>query len=430
MYLLLGFALAFMSLIRVDVREATSTSLGLQARFELALQLLAVSCIVLASIVGRISVRLTPALLLWITFGAFAVLSALWAPQPQLAAFKGLQLIALVTITAITAMQFGSRQAAARLLAWLTTVTLSGAIVLQVLMGGVGSLLQSYEMGRTRLTVLSIHPLILGGVAGAAAILLLAQHPRGFDWAAVTFLTAVTVLTAARAPMAVLAVLAIAWIVVRFSTPKYRFAFGIAGVAGAVLLPGILTLLVRSGWSISSLLDGMNTRNFRTLNGRIPLWQETLNRVDVASGSGLNLLNGLGYASFRYVGLEVYSFAGDAHNALLQVYVELGVIGVLLWSLAVLACVRSAWSSAPSLRGRLLDVLPVLYILAIQTMEASLADSRSFLLIFLVFYAHTGQLGPVAKPEPIAHDVERSSLRMMNAERPSTTRGTTAAAPR
>jgi O-antigen ligase len=400
-FLLLGFALAFISLIRVDARDATSSSLGAQAAFEFALQALAGGCVVLAAITGRVSARLTPAFVLWTAFGAYAVLSALWAPQPQLAAIKGLQLIALVAITAITAMQFRTRRQAARFLTWLTTLALSGAIVLQALIGGVGSLLQSYEMGRERLTVLSIHPLILGGVAGAVALLLLTQRPRGIDWGALAVLVAITVLTSARIPIVVLTTLAIAWGIIRISAQqRARFLLGIVVPAVGALLLGMLILFVNSGGSFAALTAGLHSRDIRTLNGRIPLWQATLDRVDVGSESGLHLLTGLGYASFRHVGLESFAYAGDAHNALLQVYVELGIIGVVLWSLAAAACIKGAWLAGRFLPNRLLEVLPVVYILGIQTMEASLADSRSFLLFVLIFYCHSGRRSAAGSDEP------------------------------
>jgi O-antigen ligase len=388
-FALLAFVLVFVSLIRVDVRDATSASLGAQALFEFVLQGVAAGVLVLALAAGRISIRFTPALVFWVIFGAFATVSALWAPQPQLSALKGVQLIALCVLTAVVATQFTSRRQAVQFLGWLTALGLGGAILLHAVTRGPASLWQAYEMGRERLTVLSIHPLVLGGFAGAVALLVLVHRPRGLGWALPLGLAAVTVLSGSRAPTVLLAALVLCWAMLQRSSPRGGRLWARAYVlALATTLVGVLLVLGAGQARLPSLTGEMSAKDIRSLNGRVPLWQATLERADAESESGMGVFAGYGFASFRHFGLDQFAYAGEAHNALIQVFAELGIVGLLLWLLAVGTCFAAVWSSSTDLRSRLLGVLPLVYLLGIQMMDSSLADSRSFVLLVLLFYSH------------------------------------------
>lgn len=387
----LGFACVLMSLIRIAERDPVSSSLGVQAIFEFSLQGLAAALVVFGMVVSGARLKLSLPLMLWIAFGVFAIVSAFWAPQPLLAATKGAQLMVICAIATTVAYQFRDRYDAVRFLTWMTVFILFGAILVQGFIGGAGNLLELGFDGRYRLSLLSIHPIILGSFSGAVVLLLLVNRPRGSDWLAVPLLLSVSLLTSSRTPLGVLCLLLLCYAVLRSRLNAQSFIawalaiviFGIGVLAGVPGLPD-------SSTQTSSTVFGNLENDLSTLNGRVPIWMAVLDRADSTSNQELSVLLGHGFVSFRHFGLDQFLWGGDAHNSVIQVFSELGVIGVVLWTLAVAACIRHAWTLEGDFRWRLIATLPILYILGTQMTDASLADSRSFLLVVLMFYAHAG----------------------------------------
>jgi O-antigen ligase len=411
----LGIAIVFISLLRIDVRDARAESLGVQAFFELGLQGAAAILIFLGVAQTSRRISITPALVLWSAVGALGILSAFWAPQPALALFKGGQLILLVAVVSAGASQFADRVQAVRFAAWLLVFVLLGMALLQMLTEGPSSLVAGYEMGRERLTLLAIHPLVLGGLSGTAAVLLIAHQPKGIDWIAVATLVGVTGFADARAPFIMLIATVVIVIALR-SVSSLRLRL----VGGLLLVAIIAAVLVTENTSrpgVGARLASVDWENVRSLNGRVPLWQAIFELRGLRSENELVILLGEGFGSFRYFGLDLFAYAGDAHNAPIQVLFELGVVGVIVWFGAVIACAWAVWSSQKTLREQIIVTVPILYILGIQMMEASLADSRSFLLILLILYAHAGSSASVVDSPARAELVPRRATEFASAAR-------------
>jgi O-antigen ligase len=415
----LGIAIVFISLLRIDVRDARAESLGVQAFFELGLQGIAAILILLGLAWTRSGVRFSPALVLWSAVGALGILSAFWAPQPALATLKGSQLILLVAVVGAGASQFADRVQAVRFTAWLLVVLLLGMALLQMLIEGPSSLVAGYEMGRERLTLLAIHPLVLGGLSGTAAVLLIAHRPQGLDWIAVTILVGVTGLADARFPFIIL-IVSVAFIFALRSVDPSRLQVAGALLGGLLLIALIGGILITENTSrpgVGAWFASVDWENVRSLNGRVPLWQAIFELQRLRHENGLAILLGEGFGSFRYFGLDLFAYAGDAHNAPIQVLFELGVVGVIVWFGAVIACAWSVWRSRNTLREQVIVTVPILYILGVQMMEASLADSRSFLLILLILYAHAGSSASVVDSPARAQLVPRGATALASAAR-------------
>jgi O-antigen ligase len=406
-------ALTLISLIPIDVRDPTAAGLGTQAIFEFSLQAGALSLLLFTLVGNGTRIPKSPVLVLWSAVGVIALMSAFWAPNSQLAAMKAIQLIVLVLLIISAAVHFRDRHHAVRYLAWLTLSTFLGMALFQVVTSGAESLIMGYEFGRQRLTLLAIHPLILGGFTGALAIMLLVNRPRRWDWLAFGLLLGLTALTNARVPLVLVIFMVVGYVLLRVGSSAYmqRLAFITGFSLVTVVLLGLMTSANTPTDVFAAVNPEIETQDVRTLNGRIPLWQSIFARGQAQSDSELGALSGHGFASFRYFGLDEFDFGGDAHNAAIQVFFELGALGLVLWLSAIIACGYMVVRSGTSVREKLILLLPILYIMGVQMMEASLADSRSFLLLALLFYAHIGSDVLRQKPLNRASSVGEPSFR-------------------
>jgi O-antigen ligase len=86
-----------------------------------------------------------------------------------------------------------------------------------------------------------------------------------------------------------------------------------------------LVLLTSTGVILGWLTRGETAEKLTSLNARLPLWELAWTTVTTS-----NPLFGLGIGASRSVFYDETGLGG-AHNALLNVFVDLGVIGVLLW---------------------------------------------------------------------------------------------------
>jgi O-antigen ligase len=385
-----GLTLIFFSLIRIADRDPTSTALGIQAMFEFALQGAALGLIFLGLYISGERIRFSGAALLWIAFGTYALFTAFWAPQPMLTMSKGVQFLALVVAVTLAASRFEDRYQGVRFFAWLVTFAILGSVMIQVALSGPASLLEAAADGRTRLHIFSIHPIALGILSSMLALILLVNKPRGIDWIPVPILIVVTVLTAARAPLGILLMMIVVYAMLR-SRINFRSYLGwasIAVLAGVFLLVGPSILPSASGDSGATATLGQLERDITTLNGRIPVWQAVLDRANSVSDQQMSIVIGHGYGSFRLFGLDLFAYGGDAHNALIQVFAELGFFGATLWVAAIGACFKNVWRTGNGTRDRMILSLPIVFIVGTQMMDASMADSRSFVLVVLLFYSH------------------------------------------
>lgn len=291
---------------------------------------------------------------------AVAVLSVLWSLTPMLTAVKGTQLAILYAIglTAARVLQPGERmRAIARAL--VPYVLVFAAIAAAV--PGTRSLAIK-PTNLARFAWFYVHPITAATLTSLALIAVYtrqrrvgaaARRPtRGISWRGVAValpLVAILVATRSRGPaLALLAAMTV--LLVRSRAPRWLVA---ASGAGALLA---LAAFLNSGFTfvdwlgshsrdplVGFLLREQTAGDIAEFSGRDELWKAA--RALFAARPAL----GYGYGGARLLLLGAVPWAGDAHNALIQSALDVGVLGTLpllaAIALGVIAAARHAdWS--------------------------------------------------------------------------------------
>lgn len=388
-------ALMFASLAQIFYKSATSSSVGLAGIYEFALEGLAVVVTLLGIQSGKLRVALPAPALLWALVGALAMVSEAWAPSSTLALLKGGQLLTIGLVVPLLSVNFASREEAARFLGRFGAGLMALLAVIQAVVSKPSSLYRAYELGnpmyvdgRVRLSLMQIYPLTLGIMAGALVVLLLVNQPKRADWLAIAFLVVLQYLSFSRGPTAILAGTVVLYVLLRVLGRLAGSTIGGIGTAvGLLAILAAFVLAVSNSPALVGMLGHFLPSDTSSLNGRLPVWRDTINQIVLAAQTPAGALFGHGFASFRFYGLDKFSYAGETHNAPLQVAYEMGLLGLTLWLAAVTACAVQVWNSRVGLVNNLIRLLPILYIVLVELTDSSLADSRSWVLLILLFYS-------------------------------------------
>lgn len=204
------------------------------------------------------------------------------------------------------------------------------------------------------------------------------------------------------------------------STSLACFAFGIVLLAASsapvlrrrpgrlvttlvVLLAALIALTL--AFDVPDLLVRVLGRDL-TLTGRVFIWQDML-------GFETNPLIGVGYASF-WLGqrlswfLEMHQVV-SAHNGFLDIYVNLGMVGLLFFGAATVGAIRHAlqtYATDPAL-GQLRLVMVLVFLTYNTTETASLLTSLMF-FVFLLAAMRPPTPGVAGVPAEQAHAIEGS----------------------
>lgn len=301
--------------------------------------------------------------------------SATWGATGPYAIARGLEYVALAALALATAGLAGVRPdlvdvVAERFLRWTVRATLA-LIALGVALGPLS--VRVTAPNADRFTWLGAHPTESGFVLGVAFLVLIGVPGAVLQMSApvrVVALAVVGVALVENQSRTVLAGIAVGIVVLLWlwrrtepdRTAAAGFALG-AGTVAAVLLAG--------GGLWSYVLRDEGTERLTTLNGRTDLWDIGLRALETPA----QWLHGLGFGATRTLFLDEADFAGDAHNSLLGTLVSLGVVGVVLLSLALwrvgVDLHRSDATSTPL--GRAVAVL-VAYAVVSATTKDSLAE--------------------------------------------------------
>jgi O-antigen ligase len=160
----------------------------------------------------------------------------------------------------------------------------------------------------------------------------------------------------------------VSMLVVLCAFRKARLAVALAGALGllVVLAPGLMDL----SWDI--LTRRQDQYQLTTITGRVPLWQKAIELIQMKP------ILGWGYVSGSRVAF-LSAFKGWAaihtHNAILEILVALGVVGLcillgLLWGIysSLMGSLRAGWRSINSSQSGLL-ALKVLSLVILLTIE-------------------------------------------------------------
>ncbi|MGJ3223606.1 O-antigen ligase family protein [Geobacillus thermoleovorans] len=388
--------LFFISLFRLSTEDPKSSSIGIQEIFELVLQTLGVLLLIIGVFRGKVKLSISGSTILWILFGVLTIFSAFWSPSVVLSVLKGIQLIVFVTVLTILSSQFANQRDISRFISYTGTVILLLILLIQYFVGGLDSIWKVYEAGnliygengRQRLSVLSTHPGEIGALVGAFSLMLVVNNPKGIDWFIISILFIINILTDARTALLILLFLLIVYIFLQFLImPKHPYIK--ISIVFFIFSPLLCLGFI---FYVNNFLIDLVPEDIGTLNGRIPLWSAILQEMWFGANAHLSLLFGHGFSSFRFFGLNLFDYAGEAHNAALQVFFELGIVGFALWSSAILSSLVRVWNKDHSILENIISLLPLIYLLMLQMMGSALADSRSFYLFLLLLYTHTNSV--------------------------------------
>ncbi|MBX6390235.1 MAG: O-antigen ligase family protein, partial [Frankia sp.] len=375
---------------KLRVRDARATVSGRPDPFVLAEigVYAAVAGVLLLTVARAPAGRRNPVVisLAWVV-GLYALLAALWSPFPALAVVRGLQLALIIAIAQAVARYASREQLHGLAHAFIVLVALS------VLVGVVTSVPPVSQTQAGRFTWLYVHPVVAGvylGVAAVAAALYLTAAGRAHRvwpaWAYVLALLVAGVALAATRTRGAMLATAVAAVVVVVLGARPGARAGVLAAAGVV---AALVLLTSAGEVARFLARDESAEKLATLNERTTLWSLALDLV------GEKPLTGWGLTASRGIFLDEIGLGGG-HNAFVNMLVDGGLIGLVLWLALLVALVATLcrrWSPAARGAGRadatLLAALLVFLLIDGQTVEylAAPANVANIWLFVLVGWA-------------------------------------------
>ena len=391
---------------RQSAQSAVST-LTLQTATELVLYgivgLLAVHLL-------RTSVPLVPIGFPLTVLAVWVVASAAWGATPAYALARGFEYAALVALATATAGTIALSRAhlealVAMVLRWTVRATLA-LIGLGVVLGPIFVVVT--RSNQDRFTWIGAHPTESGFLLGATLLILLstpAVHLRMPDLARYAAMGVVALALYQNQTRTTLAGVVVGGLVLLVVWARRDPARGLG--AGLVTFGGATVALLLAGGALSTyVLRGEGTDRLTTLNGRTDLWDVGF---DALHGP-MDWLHGLGYGATRFVFIDEYAFAGDAHNSILGTLVSLGVVGVLLLAAAVLSATTGLWRGdiTRTDAGGALLVLLTYAVVASLTSDDLAQPHFGLVTLFLATAAAAGWHG-APDPDPDAAADRRTS---------------------
>jgi exopolysaccharide production protein ExoQ len=349
----------------------------------------------------------TPTLTERILFGyvVLAIISSFWSHDPRITAVRGLQLFILYTLCFLAVRVLGSQK---------VLQILAGTVIFYVLLCSLIALSIPWPStdtrGVERFSWFSVHPILAAGYTGTAVIFITAEalfapgswrrRMMGLPvWLYLIPLGLILLATRSRGAL-IAVVLAGSALLVR----KYVDLW-IAGFMGYILL-ALATLSLGVGLSparaVGGLLDeqhpfiafvlrNQSAEDFLSVTGRAELWHSVytmfLDRP----------MFGYGYSASRNLLIQVLPWAGDAHNALAETLLGLGIVGTaLVWFtlgrtlLSILLHTSRMAGPATWHQASILGIL--LFSLLHSFVGASFGGVPGFevLLFFATVFAHEG----------------------------------------
>jgi len=276
-----------------------------------------------------------------------ACVSVAWSPVMLYSATRAVQLGTLLLLAYSCIRLLGPERTLKALAACVAFYVVLFTLVAAPMRWG------DWVSGAERLSWFAVHPIQAGTFAATGALLviteyLFADRPRRYGaikGVLVGFLVVVLVMTHSRGPL-------LAFFVASLSVLLVRYAPTVAATA-AVSVFVLLTLFAYNASSglgglldlaatshnpvLSYLFRGQSAEEFATLTGRLELWEA----MRVAFWQ--RPVFGYGYQAARVVGMAILPWAGEAHNALAQSLLDLGLVGTVLLFFAALRTLSGSY---------------------------------------------------------------------------------------
>jgi exopolysaccharide production protein ExoQ len=344
-----------------DPNALLSGDIDVQVVFELILYGLILLCILANINSNRIQYRRFT-LIEQILFGyvVLAIVSSYWSHDPRITAVRGIQLLILYMLCFWAVRVLGSKRVL-RILA----ITIIFYVLLCSFMALVIPWPNTHIRGVERFSWFSVHPIQAASYTGTALIFIIAEvlfAPSSWRrrimglpvWLYLIPLGLILLATRSRGALIAVVLAGLAMLVRKYVN------LWVAGFMGYILL--VLAIIsLGAGLSPARTVEGLldeqhpfiafvlrdqNAEDFLSVTGRAELWHSVytmfLDRP----------MFGYGYSASRNLLIQVLPWAGDAHNALAETLLGLGIVGTaLVWFalgrtlLSIL--LQTSWTASP-----------------------------------------------------------------------------------
>ncbi len=422
------FFLLFIAQIKFRSRDATaalSGNIDSQIAFELAIYGL-VGLISLVNFIQILTERLRPSRneSLLLCYVALAGLSAFWSTAPKITIVRTVELAILYLFTFSAVRRLGPRGTVMTIgkTLVLSVVFFAGMAVIFPFANGtrISQQLAEFSLDRSaRFTWFAVQPITAGAEAagGIAFLTCWAMYAGGWRqrlaaiplWVYTLALFAVLLATRARGPLIAAMVAGFALLLRRYT--QMRIVSWAVLMALLVIVLGAInvgTNFMTAAYDVTNnanpviqfLMRGQSAGEFLSLTGRSDLWSA---EASLFLGSPII---GYGYIASRGMLLAVMPWAGEAHNALGETLLDLGLLGFLtLWIPLIWTLFESISRADPRNRNWTEAAIMAFIVFAVidGISETGMTGAVSFMpiLLFGAMFAHRDPPARVTRPMPL-----------------------------
>lgn len=263
-----------------------------------------------------------PTFIILIFFCAWAAITAIWAPSAVLALGKAAGLLMIVLIVAALAYQLSQSGVPSE------KVILPALLIFVIFLlvdnrFTYGAFLPSTViLERQRLLLGHNHP-NESAIYLATLIFFCVVLSYGSRWSRRLFFFLIglfafflLIRTDSRTSLIALLLTVFLLIALKMPTSRFRILTILIGVICAILLLSALLIVLSENGTLQEV--------FRTVLGRVELWKTAISMLPAIN------IGGNGYYAARFYLLPIWGWASHAHNALVEMIFDLGIVGVLM----------------------------------------------------------------------------------------------------
>ena len=322
-------------------------------------------------------------LVVCVLYIAWALCSTLWSVNPVYTFGKSFEFFLLAYIAALTIVDYRNlprlpRHGIEALITWAGLIVIVLSLISNAVLWDTPFHFHQNE-GRTRFSFGYSHPL---ETADFCAVIAIAAFTSTLPWLLRTGVaagaTSIVYLADARSTLIFLLVVLGIGAIMRIPIAGLRLAA--MAVAGLACYAAAILFL---GGQFSFL-----PQDFGTLNGRTVLWQQSL---EVAYA---HLFLGVGFFATGEYLVSLFGWAGNAHNAYLEVILATGLVGLFLLLVFIAYC---AWLCLKWRNHALICIL--LFVCLESIFNPLLLSPRTPMLVLILLMLAASELPrPLARP--------------------------------
>jgi hypothetical protein len=326
-------------------------------------------------------------------FLAYCTFSAVWSLQPSVTLVRSAETMTTIMLAALwtqVAILQGSseRQLCTWIAVAVVAVALYGLLVNAALFGApIRIVANNHESNRPRLVFGGLHPLAAGNILAIGTV---ATIMAGFRLVLKAFVLMLLM------PLLYLTNATSAMLLVAIITVTYLGASAVrsTGMARTIILLPVVVMTAYFAITIAVALELPVTQKIIE-NQWIWTFERTLLWGAIWELGLASTWLGTGFDAARNAILEIFGFAYQVHNQYLAIMIELGYVGLALFTLVI-----AIWLIRIIKSGSLVLGCFALYVLGINMDSASMFTNSW--LIFLMVFCYVFAIGRMSKSTPPA----------------------------